>query len=405
MRVLLTCVILLTFVLEGLTFSILTGPMKNAVKNARQKRKVLHLSSIRNLFKDHEAGPFDKIMPMAGSGQKNLQQVSSEGPLLSRTASWLLSKVVRSQVHRITGLSISVKSKSNTDVMRGQFESINVTFDELHSDELDVSGGGNISVSNLHVDLNRLLFKSLQYVRKPYNVHLDLQMTQSDIAGSKFVKSLLRTLCNDALMRTFGVSDTINTNVTRINVVDDRIVVRGEVSGLLDSQITSWNLRGTPAENTTTGAGTDTGVGASTKSAITFEMSTALSMQTGSDRLLLLQALSVVMNPDHMLRTALPVPAIEVDLGDSCHIERLRVADNILRFTGDVLISPHAPLVLAVPATEPTWTDTLHPLSLLWAGWTTTLYRYDLSAIVSSSVNLNGGVVKNWFKKKFSFIL
>jgi len=396
----LASVILLLLVCQGSTFSLLIDPLKNAARNARLNRKSLHMhmSSVRHMFKDHEVGPFEKVV-LEESGRKYRRQHTPGDTVLGRTASWVLNKVVRSHVHRITGLMISVKAKSNTDVVKGQFESIHMKFDELRSEQLDVSGGGSISVSGLHVDLNTLLFQSRQYVRKPYSVHLDLRVSQRDLTKSLFVKNLLQTLCNDALMRTFGASDSINTTITSIDTVDDRIFVRGEVSGLLDSQITSWNLRGTPPEDNTLG----TNMGANTASSTPFEMSTALSMRVESGRVLLLQDLSVVMNPDNILRTSLPVPAIEVDLGDGCHIESLRIANNELRFTGNVTITPNTPQVLAVPVTEPTWADTLHPLSLLWAGWTTTLYRYDLSSIISSNINLNGGIVSGWLEKKFRF--
>ncbi len=336
------------------------------------------------------------------------ESAPAKSALLSRLTSWLMKRAIHAHTRDARGLRINIDAGSSISVAQGRLGTIEIEFEQLSSREMQVSGGGKITISNFQIDLKKLLFHNLQFVQKPYTVHCDLRLTQDDILSSNFVKSVTQKLANTVLEQALGSADVLNISVSKVYIDDGRVVISGQaaypVTESLSSTTTcSPNLRGSPYESERT-----------EEPPVLFEIAASLAMRPASDQIVLLQDLSIKLEPDYLLlRSALP-RSIELDLGEGCHVQRLDVSNNMLHFAGSSQIFPHQPLrtatnssnvsvnpaaVSVVPLTVTEYVSA-NLLSLWWASWTTAFYQFDLAKVLSSNICLNGGLISSLFRRK-----
>ena len=405
MRLVLACTLFLTILSNSAAYSLLSR-LKGAIKskaNTNLFRKIIKLGVKPELS-------FTGLGFISKSNVK--ESVPAKRAVLSRLTSWLMKRAIHARTRDTRGLRINIDAGSSINVAKGRLGTIEIEFDQLSSSEMQVSGGGKITISEFQIDLKRLLFHNLQFVQKPYTVHCDMRLTQDDILSSNFVKSVTQKLANTVLERALGAADVLNISVSKVYIDGSRVVISGHaaypaVESLSSTTTCAPNLRGSPYESER-----------SEESPVLFEIASSLTMRPASDRIVLLQELTVRLDPDYLLlRSALP-RSVELDLGEGCHVQTLDVANNMLHFAGSSQIFPDQPL----PAATDTNTNTndvsvtslavttfpltvteyvsANLLSLWWASWTTAFYQFDLAKVLSSNICLNGGLISSLFRRK-----
>jgi hypothetical protein len=103
----------------------------------------------RNINQDNEyisnyttpLQPFEEIQP-----DKN----SKKPLLLARFLSWMLKRIVLTKTEDIRGLDMNVLATSNRNVMRGQFDTIEMKFDKIAYQNFFVSGGGKLIIKGTY---------------------------------------------------------------------------------------------------------------------------------------------------------------------------------------------------------------------------------------------------------------
>lgn len=86
--------------------------------------------------------PFEEIQP-----DKNCKK----SPLfLARLLSWMLKRIVMTKTEDIRGLDMNVLATSNRNVMRGQFDTIEMKFDKIAYQNFFVSGGGKLIIKGTY---------------------------------------------------------------------------------------------------------------------------------------------------------------------------------------------------------------------------------------------------------------
>ena len=285
------------------------------------------------------------------------KQPKFQSLIFSRLLAWALRKLVRSCTNYVTGLDIRVNAESNQAIVRGKIDTIDMKFDKISYAQIFVSGGGRIIVKNLNLRMRRFLFfRKLQAIRKPYMIYCDLLVTQEDIINSKFIRGLIQLLVNTILERVFlNANKILSASIRKVTINSRRINAQGTAKLL---------------SNSPDGSGL---------ASVDFEVSTSAGMKE-EGQILYLKDIQVVLNPDSILRTIVPIVTtapIDVDLGDDFRIESLVIANRNIWIRAASVISPVEPFAVTETSSK-------------------ALYKYDLSALLSSMLRLNGGIAMRW---------
>lgn len=408
MRRILVYALFVSILLNSFAYSLL-GRLKGAIKNRANInvfRKFINLGT--EPVNSYTGLGLTSSGSVNGSVGKlfSKEKVPVKKAMLSRLTSWLMRRAIHARTRNTRGLRININAGSSIQVAQGRLGTIEIEFDQLSSSEMQVSGGGKITISDFQVDLKRLLFHNLQFVQKPYTVFCDLQLTQEDILSSNYVKRLTQQLANTVLERALGAADILNISISKVHIEGSRIVISGQAaypasgSAAVSTVTTTCapSLRGSPYVMEST-----------SDSPVHFEITSSVSLRPASDRVVLLQDLSVTMDPDYLLlRTTLP-RSIELDLGEGSHVQRLHLANNMLHFAGSSRIFPDQPRqatddvsvtpLATIPLTVTEYVAA-NLFSLWWASWTTAFYQFDLAKVLSSNICLNGGLLASIFRRK-----
>lgn len=277
-------------------------------------------------------------------------------PLITaRIVSWALHKIITLRTDVVQGLDIKIASRSNYDVLRGRLDTIDMKFDKISFAQLHVSGGGRFIIKGLELRMRRFLFFNLQSVKKPYVIYADLLLTQQDIINSKVIRNLIQLLVNTILERILQNDKILSASVRKVTINARRINAQGTVKVLSDR------------------------VDDSSLISLDFEISTGAGMRDNG-HVLFLKDVQATVALNSRLRTSVPYLAtrpIDIDLGEDCIIENLVIANKNIWIRAASVISPITPFSVAEMESK-------------------ALYRYDLSALLSSLLRLNGGIFLRW---------
>jgi len=265
--------------------------------------------------------------------------------VLARFVSWILKKIVQAKTKFVEGLVVSI-SASNRQILRGKVDTVEMKFDKIAlGQQIEITGGGRLIIQGLDLRMRRFLFERLQSLRKPYRIYGDFLLTQSDIVNSKFIRSLIQLLVNTILERVLQASEILSVSIRKVTIRNRRLFAQGSVS----SSVASSNI-------------------------INFEVSTGAGVRSNG-RVIYLKDIQVVLNPDSVLRAAVPIlltTPIDVDIGESCRLENFVIANKSIWLRAVSIISPD----LSVNENP-----------------SIALYRYDLAALLSSTLFLKGGIL------------
>lgn len=122
---------------------------------------------------------------------------------------------------------------------------------------------------------------------------------------------------------------------------------------------------------------------------IGFEVSTGAGIRPGG-QILFLRDISVSLNPDSTLRTTFPIllsSPIDVDLGYGCRIETFVIGNRSIWLQAVSIISPGTS-----SRDSPNLIAPIKPIKRRAS------YSYDLAALLSSIMCLNGGLISRWLR-------
>eukprot|EP00981_Chlorochromonas_danica_P007085 scaffold1551_cov164-Ochromonas_danica.AAC.13 len=275
--------------------------------------------------------------------------------IIARIVSWALHKIITLRTDVVQGLDIKIASRSNYGVLRGRLDTIDMKFDKISFAQLHVSGGGRFIIKGLELRMRRFLFFNRQSVKKPYVIYADLLLTQQDIINSKVIRNLIQLLVNTILERILQNDKILSASVRKVTIYARRINAQGTVKVLSDR------------------------VDDSSLISLDFEISTGAGMRDNG-HVLFLKDVQATVALNSRLRTSVPYLAtrpIDIDLGEDCMIENLVIANKNIWIRAASVISPITPLSVVEIESK-------------------ALYRFDLSALLSSLLRLNGGICTRW---------
>ena len=307
--------------------------------------KPLSFKVLEGQYDDSIVAPLGYDNDDSNSNSNNDSQKEAKKPMvLARFVSWILKKIVQAKTKFVEGLEVSI-SASNRQILRGKVDTVEMKFDKIAFGQIFVTGGGRLIIQGLDLRMRRFLFQRLQSLRKPYRIYGDFLLTQSDIVNSKFIRNLIQLLVNTILERVLQASEILSVSIRKVTIRNRRLFAQGSVS----SSVASSNI-------------------------INFEVSTGAGVRSNG-RVIYLKDIQVVLNPDSVLRAAVPIlltTPIDVDLGESCRLENFVIANKSIWLRAVSIISPD----LSVNETP-----------------SIALYRYDLAALLSSTLFLKGGML------------
>lgn len=343
-----------------------TGPM-----DSRSLHNIACTTTPIQLFNidedEEEAWPtfVDKNITLLKSSFKqldNFRDMKYRPVYLARWLGHLLRKLVIQRTTYIQGLQIVVLAARNLAIARGRVNAIEMKFDKIIFNDVHVSGGGRLIVKNLNLRMRRFLFRRKQSIRKPYVLYCDLLFTQLDIIKSAFIRGLIQLLVDTILGRVFNQAEIVgvdakslvSASINKVTIKKQRIYAQGTALFLKYQ---------------------NGGVGS-----VDFEISTGAGIR-GEGQVLYLRNINVLLNPNSAFPTDIPIlttAPIDVDLGDDFRIEYLVIANKNIWIRAASVISPLQPFQVVEQSNK-------------------ALYKYDLSALLSSLLQLTGGIaVPRW---------
>lgn len=309
------------------------------------------LSTFQNDFNELDQSSFANY-PTSNNILKNPK-------IIPRLISLWFRSFIISRSQSIKGIKLHIPFTNNRDILlSGKFNKIHLTFQSISFAQLYISGGGHIMVKGLELHLMKLLFhmnNTSNIIKKPYIIYADLLFTQEDIINSKLIRNLIQLLVDTILERVLTTKKILSASIRKVTINDRRLTASGTAKLLSDNPL-------------------DVGL-----ASLDFEVSTGAGMRDHGQTLYL-RDMQVVLNPDSILRTAMPIittSPIDIDLGEDCKIESLVIANKNIWIRAASIISPVQPFTVAESRTK-------------------ALYHYNFAAFLSKLLRISGGVAVKW---------
>ena len=341
----------------------------NPIFGSNPEHQQLPYTKLSTELQRHETG-IKQVYDVESSTNHQFRPVWS-----ARLVSWILRKVVESNIESETGLQVNMMSESNIEIIKGRVDTLEVKFDKISCSQIRVSGGGRIMLQGIDLKMRRFLFENLQSLRKPYRMYCDLMLTQSDIVNSKFIRYWLQYLLNNILSSILSqATGTLAIELRKVTIRNERLYAHGQVT-----------------------------VGSSGPS-MAFEVSTCAGIREGG-QVLCVNGIEVILNPDSALRASLPVilmDTIDVDLGAECRLENLEIRNKSVWLRGVTVISPIPEVPSREEEEEAVVTSKVQPASATSASAAASVpsararFQYNLASLLSTVLILRGGVIPAW---------
>mmetsp|Transcript_24334 Transcript_24334/g.33637 ORF Transcript_24334/g.33637 Transcript_24334/m.33637 type:complete len:391 (+) Transcript_24334:155-1327(+) len=264
-------------------------------------------------------------------------------PRLSKLADRIVRRVVTSRTKSHLNLNVTCFSPSNRKMLSGFIPNVNITFDELYFDKLQITGGAKLQV--MGADFKVLAFPVkwllgrlgaparplLRALKRPLEVYVEGALTAADLRASPAVRRTAQTLLRLLVERALR---------------DRPLLLSSEVVAVAvrDVQVSQGSLAFDGVLNT-----------AVTYSSIPFRIRTGLvvknrwnkNAEADQGHVIALKDPELVIN--YRTPYALTVPVltyggdIDIDIGESAKIEDLEITEEGVALRARVLFSNVAP--------------------------------------------------------------
>lgn len=274
----------------------------------------------------------------------------NRGHLARKFAALIIQRILIVTSKSATGLSVELTNSTTLDVIRGNLKHVEIKFDKVYYDLIQITGGGTLLVDGIDLKMRSLLFIERAFLRRSYNLSAEFNLTPSDVINSKLFRDWIQLLVDSIVAANFNNQG--RSRIYKVTISARRIHVYGDL-------ITSIPL--TPS--------------------IPWQFSTAVGVRPNK-QVVYLCNMSMIFNQDSPLRFQTPLllsELFDVDLGENF-------------FVNDLVISNQS---IYIRANCKIWNcDRFAVAPVIKRG----LYRYDLSDILSTLMSFKGG-----FLTKFLF--
>eukprot|EP00638_Chattonella_subsalsa_P008147 CAMPEP_0117755188 /NCGR_PEP_ID=MMETSP0947-20121206/13297_1 /TAXON_ID=44440 /ORGANISM="Chattonella subsalsa, Strain CCMP2191" /LENGTH=351 /DNA_ID=CAMNT_0005574463 /DNA_START=162 /DNA_END=1214 /DNA_ORIENTATION=+ len=247
-------------------------------------------------------------------------------PRLSRVMDLIVRRVVTSRTKSHLNLNVTCFSPSTRKLLSGFLPNVNITFDELYFDKVQITGGATIQA--LGSDFKMLafplkpFFRQSRALKKPMEVYGEIYLTQEDVVESpairKTAQNLINILVQKALKMLPQFSEVLAVAVKRVAIQGKRLAF----SGTVNTAVTN---------------------------SIPFCVKTGLRIRE-SGHVVILDKPELVVNAGTALELKVPILAsgeIEIDIGNSAKLERVEIDNGKIGVEARVLFSPVPPFAVS----------------------------------------------------------
>jgi len=233
--------------------------------------------------------------------------------VMAKTVEWLIKNFIQKSSQFVAGLDVHVSSKTNRNIILGQVDSLEIKFDKIAYGQIWCTAGGSLIFKGVNLRMRRFLFQNKDSLRQPYELIGDFNLTQSDIINSKFIRNIFQFLVTTVIKRALKLpTDILDLEIKRVMIRKQRIFIYGEADLVEGGAI------------------------------VPFEISTSMGTRA-QGQVIFLRDSELVLNPESVLRTAVPVittSAIDVDIGEDCTLERLEFTERQVRIRARTKVLP-----------------------------------------------------------------
>ena len=290
-----------------------------------------------------------QLEDLYGAENSGNNVVGRSQKFMAHFTEWLVARVIRARSQFVSGLSVRVNSKRNRSILRGRVDSIGIKFDRIAYGQIWCTGGGSLYIKNLNIGMRRFLFQEMQSLRTPYEIYGEFFLTQSDIVNSRFIKRVFKNIVDIVIKRALRLSrDILDCDIKRVTIRGKKIYLHGEADIF----------------RTEGGA------------IVPFEISTGVGLR-GFGQVVYLSDLTLILNPESVLRTVLPVittSVLDVDIGEDCFIDSFEIADKHVSIRAHSRISPLVTFEVVPRESR-------------------ARFRYDMAAVMSNLMRFSGKAI------------
>ncbi|CAN0097129.1 unnamed protein product [Ectocarpus fasciculatus] len=261
--------------------------------------------------------PLKERMAMAKAG---VEAAVSKDPLWSKILVWIFERAITNRAMLVEGLEVSVDARSNREAMSGLLQSVGITFNHLELENLQISGGARMNITNLDLKVMTLLWKRFGSFKKPFEIEGSYVLTSGDLSTSSMVRRLVTNMMNSTLrkLETLATEPLRKSSITitQVSAKRSRLVIEGEMA--YDSAKVPFTYR--------------TSIGVKGKGHVVYLKDAEVFWESVGGSLSL---------------PLLPLETFDVDMGEGARIESIRIVNGQVALKARVVISPFPPLLVA----------------------------------------------------------
>ncbi|CAB1109384.1 unnamed protein product [Ectocarpus sp. CCAP 1310/34] len=276
--------------------------------------------SLLNLEADEPMEVLPPLKERMAMEETGVERAVTKDPLWSKILVWVLERAITNRAMLVEGLEVSVDARSNREAMSGLLQSVGITFNHLELENLQISGGARMNITNLDLKVMTLLWKRFGSFKKPFEIEGSYVLTSEDLSTSSIVRRLVTNMMNSTLrkLETLATEPLRKSSITitQVSAKRSRLVIEGEMA--YDSAKVPFTYR--------------TSIGVKGKGHVVYLKDAEVFWENIGGSLSL---------------PLLPLETFDVDMGEGARIESIRIVNGQVALKARVVISPFPPLLVA----------------------------------------------------------
>jgi len=239
-------------------------------------------------------------------------------PRFSRLVEWIVRSAVTARTKSYRNLRVTCFSPSTVKLLTGYLPKIKISFDELHVQGLQITGGADLQSIGAEFKVAAFplkIFKKIRALKRPLELHGKVQLLREDIEKSTAIRKVTQNLIDKILSQASKtlpqLGDVVSIIVQKVSTSQQGL----HFTGILNSAITS---------------------------AIPFTIATGLRFE-GNGHVLILDKPELSLNNGSPLEIKIPILAsgdIGIDIGKNAKLEEVRLGDGGVMIKARFLFSP-----------------------------------------------------------------
>ncbi|CAN0396999.1 unnamed protein product, partial [Ectocarpus sp. 12 AP-2014] len=190
--------------------------------------------SLLNLEADEPMEVLPPLKERMAMGKTGVERAVTKDPLWSKILVWVFERAITNRAMLVEGLEVSVDARSNREAMSGLLQSVGITFNHLELENLQISGGARMNITNLDLKVMTLLWKRFGSFKKPFEIEGSYVLTSEDLSTSSMVRRLVTNMMNSTLrkLETLATEPLRKSSITitQVSAKRSRLVIEGEMA-------------------------------------------------------------------------------------------------------------------------------------------------------------------------------